>query len=68
MVFKTVGDGVYAVFVSAPAALEIRHALQTEAWEATGPLRARMALHSGVARAITLGPRSTAWRGCSLSV
>jgi len=55
VVFKTVGDGVYAVFVSAPAALSsalaIQHALQSAAWEATGPLHVRMALHTGVAEA-----------------
>jgi len=55
LVFKTVGDGVYAVFVSAPAALAaalaVQHALQSEQWQATGPLRVRMALHTGVAEA-----------------
>jgi LuxR family maltose regulon positive regulatory protein len=53
VVFKTVGDGVYTVFVSAPAALAgalaVQHALQSEQWSATGPLRVRMALHSGAA-------------------
>jgi LuxR family maltose regulon positive regulatory protein len=55
VVFKTVGDGVHAVFVSAAAALAaaraVQHALQSEEWPATGPLRVRMALHSGVAEA-----------------
>ena len=55
VVFKTVGDGVHAVFVSAPAALAaalaVQHALQSEEWQATGPLRVRVALHSGLAEA-----------------
>ena len=55
VVFKTVGDGVYAVFMSAPDALEsalaVQRALQTEQWGATGPLRVRLALHTGVAEA-----------------
>jgi LuxR family transcriptional regulator, maltose regulon positive regulatory protein len=55
VIFKTVGDGVYAVFISAPdalaAALAVQHALQTEEWEATDPLRVRLALHTGVAEA-----------------
>ena len=53
-VFKTVGDGFYATFVTAPDAVEAavaaQQALQAEAWGAeTGPLRVRMALHTGVA-------------------
>ncbi len=53
-VFKTVGDAFYAVFTTAPdalqAALAAQHALQAEAWdEATGPLRVRIALHTGAA-------------------
>jgi LuxR family transcriptional regulator, maltose regulon positive regulatory protein len=55
VVFKTVGDGVYAVFMSAPAALKsalaIQLALQREEWPATGQLRVRLALHTGVAEA-----------------
>src|SRR5262245_12557142 len=51
VVFKTVGDAVCAAFVSAPAALAAalaaQRALHTEAWDATGPLRVRMALHTG---------------------
>ena len=53
-VFKTVGDAFYAVFTSAPAALEAaraaQQALQAEAWdEALAVLRVRMALHTGLA-------------------
>ncbi len=55
VVFKTVGDGVHAVFVSAVAALSAalaaQHALQSEEWQATGPLRVRLALHTGEAEA-----------------
>jgi LuxR family maltose regulon positive regulatory protein len=53
VVFKTVGDGVHAVFARAAealaAALAAQRALHAEAWGETGPLRVRMALHSGVA-------------------
>jgi LuxR family maltose regulon positive regulatory protein len=51
VVFKTVGDGVHAVFARAAdalaAALAAQRALHSEAWSETGPLRVRMALHSG---------------------
>jgi class 3 adenylate cyclase len=51
--FKTVGDSVHAVFARAPdalaAALDAQRALQQEPWDSTGPLRVRMALHSGAA-------------------
>ncbi len=51
-VFKTVGDAFYAVFTSAPDALEAALAaqspLQAEAWsEDVDTLRVRMALHTG---------------------
>src|SRR5215218_9028474 len=53
IVFKTVGDGIHAVFTAAPdaltAALAAQHALQYEPWDVTGPLRVRMALHTGAA-------------------
>jgi class 3 adenylate cyclase/DNA-binding SARP family transcriptional activator len=53
-VFKKVGDGFCAAFSTAPealaAALAAQRALQAEPWETTGPLRVRMALHTGVAR------------------
>ena len=50
-VFKTVGDAFYAAFSTAPdalaAAVDAQYALQAEAWGAVGPLRVRMALHTG---------------------
>jgi predicted ATPase/class 3 adenylate cyclase len=53
VVFKTVGDGVCAAFARAPdalsAALAAQRALHTAAWGSTGPLRVRMALHTGLA-------------------
>jgi predicted ATPase/class 3 adenylate cyclase len=52
-VFKTFGDQFCAVFSAAPAALAAaiaaQRALQAEPWEEIGPLRVRMALHTGVA-------------------
>ena len=51
VVFETVGDAVYAAFVSpadaVAAALAGQHALRTEDWGVAGPLRARMGLHTG---------------------
>jgi predicted ATPase/class 3 adenylate cyclase/Tfp pilus assembly protein PilF len=51
-VFKTVGDAYCAVFAGSAAALlaalAAQRALHTEAWAAPGPLRVRMALHTGV--------------------
>jgi LuxR family maltose regulon positive regulatory protein len=53
IVFKTVGDAVHAVFITAPdaltAALAAQHALHQESWGVTGPLRVRMAIHTGAA-------------------
>jgi predicted ATPase/class 3 adenylate cyclase len=53
VVFKTVGDGVCAAFARAPsalaAALEAQRALQAEVWGSSGPLRVRVALHTGTA-------------------
>src|SRR5579863_9226435 len=53
-VFKMVGDAVYAVFVHAPdamsAALAGQRAVAAEDWGAIGPLRVRMALHTGIAQ------------------
>ncbi len=54
VVFKTVGDAFYAAFTMAPdalaAALDAQRALHTEAWdEQLGPVRVRMALHTGSA-------------------
>jgi WD40 repeat protein/class 3 adenylate cyclase len=52
-VFKTVGDAFYAVFISAPsalnAALAAQRTLQSVQWENTSPIKVRMALHTGVA-------------------
>ncbi len=52
-VFKTVGDAFHATFSAAPdaleAALEAQRALLHESWGLTGPLRVRMALHTGAA-------------------
>jgi predicted ATPase/class 3 adenylate cyclase len=53
IVVKSTGDGLHAVFGRAPDALAAavagQRALHTEGWGATGPLRVRMALHTGVA-------------------
>lgn len=50
-VFKTMGDAFCAAFASADAALTAaeaaQRALEAEAWPDTGPLRARMAVHTG---------------------
>jgi predicted ATPase/class 3 adenylate cyclase/tetratricopeptide (TPR) repeat protein len=50
-VFKTVGDAFCAAFSTAPdalaAALDAQRALFAEAWGPVGPLRVRMALHTG---------------------
>jgi predicted ATPase/class 3 adenylate cyclase/Tfp pilus assembly protein PilF len=52
-VVKTTGDGVHAVFSTATdaleAALEAQRALLLEGWAEIGPLRVRMALHTGTA-------------------
>ncbi|HEY7105970.1 MAG TPA: adenylate/guanylate cyclase domain-containing protein [Acidimicrobiia bacterium] len=49
-VVKTTGDGFHAVFGNAKdavnAASDAQTALEREAWSATGPLRARMGLHT----------------------
>jgi LuxR family transcriptional regulator, maltose regulon positive regulatory protein len=53
VVFKTVGDSVHAVFARAAdalaAALAMQRGLHAEPWGETGPLRVRVALHSGAA-------------------
>jgi predicted ATPase/class 3 adenylate cyclase len=53
-VFKMVGDAVYAAFATAPdavaAALAAQRAVMAEQWGEVGPLRVRMALHSGAAQ------------------
>jgi predicted ATPase/class 3 adenylate cyclase len=52
-VFKTVGDAFYVAFSTATeavaAALDVQRVLLSEEWEETGPLRVRMALHTGEA-------------------
>lgn len=52
-VVKSTGDGAYAVFEAAPdavvAATDVIRSLHAESWGATGPLRARVGLHSGSA-------------------
>jgi len=53
-VFKTVGDSFFAVFASPwnalSAGVDAQTALQAEAWGEVGPLRVRMALHTGSAQ------------------
>ena len=50
VVFSTMGDGLAAVFASAPdavkAVLDAQQRLGDEPWGATGPLRVRMGLHT----------------------
>ncbi|HKG24477.1 MAG TPA: adenylate/guanylate cyclase domain-containing protein, partial [Thermomicrobiales bacterium] len=52
-VFKTVGDAFCAAFADAgealAAALAAQRGLAREAWGELGPLRVRMALHTGAA-------------------
>ena len=54
VVFKTVGDAFCAAFATVPDALAAAIASQllllTETWEQIGPLRIRMALHTGEAK------------------
>ncbi|HEY3248127.1 MAG TPA: tetratricopeptide repeat protein [bacterium] len=54
-IFKTVGDGVYAVFAAAPEALaaarETQQKLAAESWAVPGGVRVRMAVHTGRAEA-----------------
>jgi predicted ATPase/class 3 adenylate cyclase len=53
-VFKVVGDAVYAAFAVAAdavsAAIAAQRAVAAEQWGEVGPLRVRMALHTGVAQ------------------
>ena len=52
-VVKTMGDAFHAVFVRAPdavtAALEAQRRLQAGPWGEIGPIRVRMAVHTGAA-------------------
>jgi len=51
IVFSRAGDGMGAAFASAPnalaAAVAAQEAVAVEPWDATGPLRVRMGLHTG---------------------
>src|SRR4051812_26336476 len=53
-VFKTVGDAFCAAFATAPdalaAAIAAQRALHGEPWGEIGPIRVRMALHTGAAQ------------------
>src|SRR5262249_17370157 len=55
VVFKTVGDALYAAFAGAldavRGAVEGQRAIAVEPWDTSTPLRVRMALHSGVVEA-----------------
>lgn len=52
-VFKTVGDEFCCAFGTAPdalsAAMEVQRSLPAEKWGETGPLKVRVALHTGAA-------------------
>src|SRR5829696_4189902 len=52
-VVKTMGDAFHAVFARAPdaisAAVDAQRRLQAEPWGEIGPIRVRMAVHTGVA-------------------
>src|SRR5262249_10557693 len=54
-VFKSVGDAFCAAFTrpaaALAAALDVQRAFHIEAWGASGPVRVRMALHTGVVEA-----------------
>jgi predicted ATPase/class 3 adenylate cyclase len=51
-VFKTTGDGLHAAFVrptdALDAVLDAQRELHAAAWHTTGPLRVRMAIHTGI--------------------
>jgi predicted ATPase len=65
-VFKHTGDGVCAVFTSAPeavaAAADAQRALSAADWGEIGQLRVRMAVHAGDAE-----PRGEDWSGPALN-
>lgn len=52
-IFKTVGDGVFAIFpvggAAAQAALSVQRLLAEETWPTDRPIRVRIALHTGAA-------------------
>jgi class 3 adenylate cyclase len=72
VLYKMIGDGSQAAFASAPhaiaAALALQSRLAREPWETPGPLRVRMAVHSGVAEPQADGdfrtPDLIAWDAC----
>lgn len=51
--FKTIGDAIQAAFATAPeaaaAAVTAQRALDAEDWGSLGPIRVRMAMHTGAA-------------------
>src|SRR4051812_26136836 len=57
--FKTIGDAIRAAFPTAPAALaaalDAQRTLLAEAWGEIGPIRVRMALHTGEAQPDDMG-------------
>jgi len=72
-VLQAPGDGLHAAFVTAPAAAAAAVAAQgvlaTETWPEIGALRARMALHTGLAEMRIVYPGCWRWdmvaRSCS---
>src|SRR5262245_48261668 len=52
-IFKTMGDAFYSAFPTAlnalAATLEAQHTLNSERWDGVGPVRVRMAMHTGSA-------------------
>ncbi len=74
-VFKTIGDAFCAAFASpldaVKAAANAQRTLAAEPWAETGPLRARMALHTGepeVRDGDYFGQPVTEWRASLASV
>ena len=65
-VVKTMGDAFHAVFVRAPdavaTALDAQRLLQAEPWGEIGPIRVRMAVHTGTAEERGGAPASGAGR------
>src|SRR5512138_3616480 len=51
IIYNTAGDGFHAAFTRAidalAAALQAQRALQSQTWGPAGPIRSRMALHTG---------------------
>ena len=59
-VVKTTGDGLFAVFATAPgaiaAAVDAQQQLLEQVWPLPEPLRVRMGLHTGLAVVLGLAP------------